>query len=207
MANNLLAIEDRDVRSQQAAMLVELMKQFTQPGIKDNHDFNHKVWDDLHIISNFQLDIDSPFPKPDISVITKKPERIGYSYYNPKFRHLGKNIELLAQSIGKIENEQEKEHGAIYLGRLIKTFHSQYSRETVEDFVIIDQVRTLSNGTIELDLDKIRSENLFENNVFKSNPDREDRSEAGNYKSKNNRNKNNRNKNGKNNQKNMRKRK
>lgn len=197
MAYNLINIEEKENRSKQAAMLVELMKQFTQPGIKDNNDFNHKVWDDLHVITDFKLDIEGPFPKPDISVINKKPEPLSYSVGSPKFRHIGRNVELLAKKIAEIEATTDKENASIYLGRLVKNFHSQYSKETVEDVVIKEQVYKMSGGQITLDLEKIKAENLLETSGFRTN-DRDQRPEGmhRNNNHRNNNHRNNRNNNG-----------
>ena len=162
MVKNLLEVEDKESRNEQAKNLVELMKQFIQPGLKENIDLAHKVWDDLFIISNFKLEVDSPFPKPDESVLTKRPDPIEYSYSHPVYRHYGKNIELLILQICALENEQEKDNAIIYIGRLMKNFYSQYNKEFVEDEVIKEQLERLSKGQIVLDLERIKNENLFD---------------------------------------------
>lgn len=162
MVSNLMQVADRTSRSEQAKELVELMKQFISPGLKDNVDLTHKVWDDLFIISNFKLDVDTSFTKPSETVLTKKPERLNYSYTNIAFKHYGKNIELLVQQISEMPASEDKENAIIYIGRLMKSFYLNYNRDLVEDIVIKQQLEKISKGQIILDLERIKNENLFD---------------------------------------------
>ncbi|MFN0049986.1 MAG: DUF4290 domain-containing protein [Cytophagales bacterium] len=162
MVDNLLLIDNIESRSKQTAQLVELMRQFVQPGAKDNNDVTHKIWDDIFIISDFKLEVESPFPKPDAAVIHKKPAPLGYSYSQPKLKHYGKNIEFLVNKITSIEDGSEKENATIYVARLMKSFFAQYNKEVVEDEVIKEQLYRISSGKIKLDLEKIKSENLLD---------------------------------------------
>jgi hypothetical protein len=162
MVDNLLQVDDRESRSKQTAQLVELMRQFVQPGAKDNNDVTHKIWDDIFIISDFKLDVESPFPKPDAAIIHKKPAPLGYSYSQPKLKHYGKNIEFLVTKIATIEDASEKENATIYVARLMKSFFAQYNKEVVEDEVIKEQLYRISSGKIKLDLEKIKAENLLD---------------------------------------------
>lgn len=162
MIENLLQVEDKSRRTEQAKGVVEILKTFIQPGLKDNIDINHKVWDDIFIMSNFKLDVDSPFPKPDASVLSKKPEKLAYGTRTPYFKHYGKNVELLADQIMAMTNEEEKEQATIYLGRLMKNFYLQYSKDIVEDYVIKDQLERLTKGKLTFDIEKVKENNLLD---------------------------------------------
>ncbi|MDX2189048.1 MAG: DUF4290 domain-containing protein [Bacteroidota bacterium] len=162
MVQNLLAVEDREKRNLQALQLIEIMKQFIQPGIKDNIDLAQKVWDDLYIISNFNLDVDGPYPKPDASIINKRPESLKYSQSEPRLRHYGKNIEILVKQISLLEEGTEKENAIIYLARLMKHFYAQYNKEVLDDIVIKDQLELLSGRKLTLDMEKVKNENLLD---------------------------------------------
>jgi hypothetical protein len=165
MVHNLTLIEDRERRNNQAKDLVELMRQFIQPGSKENADLTHKIWDDLFIISDFKLDVDCPFPIPDKSVIGKKPEKLNHTLANPFYRHYGKNVELLVEQISQMPDGAEKEDAIIYVGRLMKTFFAQYNKDIAEDAIIKNQLEKLSKGKIVLDLEKIKTENLLDANT------------------------------------------
>lgn len=162
MIENLLQVEDRDRRTEQAKGIVEILKTFIQPGLKDNIDINHKVWDDIFIMSKFQLDVDSPFPKPDVTVLTKKPDKLAYGTRTPYFKHYGKNVELLADQIMKMTNEEEKEQATIYLGRLMKNFYLQYSKDIVDDVIIKGQLERLTKGQLTFDIEKVKENNLLD---------------------------------------------
>ena len=68
-------VEDRDERNQVAKAIISVMGQLN-PHLRDVDDFTHKLWDHLFIISNFELDVDSPYPLPDIKAIEEKPELV-----------------------------------------------------------------------------------------------------------------------------------
>src|SRR5678816_2411604 len=63
MVEYLLTIEDKEKRQQQAQVVIELMG-FLNPHLKNVEDFRHKLWDHLFFISDFTLDVDSPYPIP-----------------------------------------------------------------------------------------------------------------------------------------------
>ena len=118
LVEHILTIEDRDVRTQQAKALVYLMKQL-HPSAPNNQDLENKFWDDLFIMSNFKLDIDSPYPMPEPSILGKRPKKMYPNHHNVKFKHYGYNIELLVKKAIEIEDPQEKEEAVIYICKLI----------------------------------------------------------------------------------------
>ncbi|HET9052536.1 MAG TPA: DUF4290 domain-containing protein, partial [Cyclobacteriaceae bacterium] len=102
------------------------------------------------------------FPVPDRETLFKKPKHIGYPQSNIRFKHYGKNIERLIKEAVKLENEQERNDAVIYLGKLMKTFYGNWNKETLDDSVIVNDIRTMSQGKLSLDLEKVREDNLFE---------------------------------------------
>lgn len=165
MVKNLKQVEDREKRNVQAQALIEVMRQFIQPGTKDNVDLNNKVWDDLYIMADFDLDVDSPFEKPDKSILFKKPQHIGYASGNPRSKHFGKNIEMLVAKIVEMPEGEDKEMAVLYLGRTMKSFYHFYNKETLEDHVVADQIKFLSNGKLRPDIEKIKAEGLYDTGI------------------------------------------
>jgi hypothetical protein len=156
------SIPDKEKRTELAFTLIELMKQLT-PSVKEATPENpQRMWDDLYVIADFTLDLNSPFPIPDRETLFKKPAHIGYPQSNIRFKHYGKNIERLIKEAVKLENEQERNDAVIYLGKLMKTFYGNWNKETLDDSVIVNDIRTMSQGKLSLDLDKVREDNLFE---------------------------------------------
>jgi hypothetical protein len=91
MVKYALTIEDRQKRTDTAKYIVNVMASMNQQN-RDTHDFWRTMWDHLYIISNFQLDVDSPYPKPEKEKLEKKPDKINYGDKSFKFRHYGKKI-------------------------------------------------------------------------------------------------------------------
>ena len=153
--------KDKAKRSEYAQTIVELMKQVT-PTRKDVQENAQKLWDDLFIISNFELDIDSPYPIPDKSIINRKPNRVAYQSNRIKYLHYGRNIELLIKEAVKKEDPAERENAVIYIGKLMKSFYSSWNKEVIDDAVILDNIKTISDGELTIDIDRVKEDNLFE---------------------------------------------
>jgi len=161
LVNYLDKIEDREERTRKAHILVELMKQINT-NMKENPELTQKIWDDLFIISDFELDVDSPYPKPEKTVLTKKPKPLSYNTHQKKYKHYGENIELLIKKACEYEDEEEKETAIIYIGRLMRSFYSSWNKELIDESVIIKHINELSDGKLDISLEKVKANNLFD---------------------------------------------
>jgi hypothetical protein len=164
------SIEDPAKRSTYAHTLVELMK-LINPALKDGNEYAQKLWDDMYIISGFDLEVDGPFPKPPPEVLTRKPEKLDYNTNKLKYKHYGKNIELLIQQAVEIKDPEEQRDAVIYLGRLMRSFYGVWNKEVVDEGVIVDHIKELSNGQLNIDLQTVKDQNLFEP-TYKERPKR-----------------------------------
>jgi hypothetical protein len=151
----------KEKRTEMAYTLIELIKQLT-PTIKDQPENPQRVWDDLYIIADFNLDINSPYEVPAREILFKKPERVAYPQSQVRFKHYGKNIEKLVKEALKITDPQEREDAIIYLGKLMKTFYGNWNKETIDDSVILKDIQEMSGGALKIAIEKIREDNLFE---------------------------------------------
>lgn len=163
IVNYILTIEDRDRRSKFARTLIELMKQIN-PNMKDAQDSHQKLWDHLYIMSNFSLDVDTEYPMPEKSVLDKKPMKVEYSTNSLKFKHYGKNIELLIKRAIEKENPEEREFCIIYIGKLMKRFYASWNKENVDDEVILEHLELLSHKKLTIDITRVKSQGLFDTN-------------------------------------------
>lgn len=172
IVNYILTIEDRSKRTQYAKTLIELMKQIN-PGMRDAQDSYQKLWDHLYIMSNFKLDVDSPYPLPETSIFDKKPMRVGYNMHNLHFKHYGRNIELLIKKAIELTDTEEQEAAIIYIGKLMKRFYGSWNKENIDDAVIVEHLHRMSNNKLKVDVNRVKAENLFdsqkETREFKSN--------------------------------------
>lgn len=154
-------IPDKDKRTELAYTLIELIKQLT-PTIKDQPENPQRVWDDLYIIADFNLDINAPYPVPERDILFKKPDRVDYPQSQVRFKHYGKNIEKLVKEALKKEDPQERQDAIIYLGKLMKTFYGNWNKETLDDSVILKDIQEMSGGALDMTIEKVREDNLFE---------------------------------------------
>ncbi len=162
LVDHVTAIEDREKRTQSAYTVIEIIKQLN-PNMKAETD--QKLWDDVYIMSDFKLDIDAPFPMPEKELLGKRPQPIGYPKGEVKFKHYGRNIEKLIEKAIEIENDEEQEAAIIFIGQLMRSFHSTWNRENFDDGIILDDIKTLSKGRLHIDLEKVRENSLFESNT------------------------------------------
>ena len=107
MIDYVISIEDKERRQKNAQALIELMG-FLNPHLKNVEDFRHKLWDHLFLISDFKLDVESPYPIPTRETLKAKPEMLAYPKKYPKYSHLGKNLELVINKALKEENPEKK---------------------------------------------------------------------------------------------------
>ncbi|MFA0962839.1 DUF4290 domain-containing protein [Roseivirga sp. BDSF3-8] len=154
-------LEDREKRTRYAYTIIELMKQIN-PAMQNSPEYAQKLWDDLYIMSGFDLEVDSPYPMPEEEVLGRRPQRVDYNLYNIKYKHYGKNIELLIEEAIKLEDPQEKEQAIIQIGKLMKTFYSAYNSEVSDDKQILIDLRKLSGGKLDLNEELLNKGNLFD---------------------------------------------
>jgi len=161
LVNYIRTIPDMDKRTQMAITLIELIKQLA-PVAKDAHESPQRMWDDLYIIADFNLEVNNPYNTPDRTVLFKRPQKMEYPQSDLRFRHYGKNVEYLTQEALKKTDPKEQTEAAIYIGRLMKTLYGSWNKEALDDSVIVKDIALLSKGKLQLDLNKVREENLFE---------------------------------------------
>ena len=162
LVNHITGIEDREKRTQSAYTVIEIIKQLF-PAMKQEND--QKLWDDIYIMSDFKLDVDGPFPMPEKELLGKKPLPVGYPKGEVKFKHYGRNIEKLIEKAIEIENDEEQENAIIYIGQLMRSFHSTWNRDNFDDGIILDDIKTLSKGRLHIELEKVRENALYESNT------------------------------------------
>lgn len=152
MIAQMLLIESKEVQSVMANAIIKVMSQLNPNG-KESADYWHKLWDHLHIMSGFQLEIDSPYPKPDSKTLTIKPEPLPYPKNKIKFPPYGKNIEVMIEKAKEFEEGPEKEAFVSDIANHLKKQYLNWNRDSVNDSLIIEHLSTLSDGKLHLSED------------------------------------------------------
>lgn len=148
MVEHLLSIEDPARRQQQAYAVIELMG-FLNPHLKNVEDFRHKLWDHLFLISDFKLDVESPYPIPTRETLKSKPDPLPYPKRYPKFSHLGKNLELVIDKALKEENPEKKNGLANAVAYYMKLAYSNWHKDQVHDDAIQGELSAITKGQLE----------------------------------------------------------
>ena len=173
MVEYTVAIEDDKERNKVAKSIIAIMGNMN-PHLRDVPDFQHKLWDQLFIISDFKLDVESPFPKPTRELLEAHPTPMGYPQNFPKYRFYGNNIKRMIDEAVKMEDGQLKEALVLAIANHMKKSYLNWNRETVDDDVIFDHLKELSGGTINLknsEEDLSEASNLLKGNKkFKNTP-------------------------------------
>jgi len=172
LVKHIMTMEDKAVRTKKAETLIDLMK-LLNPSIREYPEYNQKLWDELFIMSEFKLDVDCPYPIPDKEILTKKPNRMINIAKGVKYKHYGRNIELLVEKATTLEDPEEQEAATIHIGKLMKTFFSTWNRDTINDEVIMKNITDLSKGKLTLDMVKVKEQNLFESTIRERDRDKE----------------------------------
>jgi hypothetical protein len=192
MVEYLLTIEDRAKRQQQAQGVIELMG-FLNPHLKNVEDFKHKLWDHLFFISDFKLDVDSPYPIPQKETYKLKPDPLPYPKRHPKYAHLGKNLEVVINKALAQEDPEKKAGFAHAIAYYMKLAYSNWHKELVHDDAIRSELDTITGGELEFSNTpyiKHRNQN-FERDDYGSGGRNNGGRWQQNFGSRNNRNNNN----------------
>jgi hypothetical protein len=144
-------------RTQASHILIHLMKQLN-PSVREYNDNMQRIWDHLHHMANFNLDIDAPYPKPTPETLFAKPQKLAYATSQPKFRHYGKNIELLIGRALLLQEAEEKLYAVQQIMRLMRGFYAAANNDNVEDEILLDHIRILSNGKLHIGIADLADE-------------------------------------------------
>ena len=177
MIEQAVQIEDYAQRTEAAKAIVKTMSLLNPETAEQNKsqnqtDYWHKLWDHLFIISDFQLDVDAPYPKPEIKKIDKKSFVSEYSKGNIKNRSYGRNVENVISALAELPDSPVKSMMGVNLANHLKKLYLTWNKTSVDDEVILKQFEEMSQGKIKLpenfQLESTR-DILANNNFVKNN--------------------------------------
>ena len=160
MVDSLMAIEDRHERNRQARAVIAVMGNLN-PLLRDTADFTHKLWDHLFIMSDFQLDVDSPYPRPARQDLMVTPQPMRYSQSRIPYKHYGKYVGRMLRRLVDVKDEQTVARTVDNIARYMRTKSYEYNLEHPNNEIIIKDIRKMSGGAIAIDevaLNNLRSD-------------------------------------------------
>ncbi|WP_136668737.1 DUF4290 domain-containing protein [Flavobacterium sp. H122] len=149
LIDQAVALENREEKNKLAKYIISVMGSMN-PHLRDVPDFQHKLWDQLFIMSNFQLDVDSPYPIPTKEVLHLKPAPLPYPQNFPKYRFYGNNITYMIAKALEWEDGDLKNALIRVIANHMKKCYLSWNKDTVTDAVIFEHLYELSDGKINL---------------------------------------------------------
>tara|TARA_B100000963_G_scaffold221262_1_gene192862 strand:+ start:1509 stop:2135 length:627 start_codon:yes stop_codon:yes gene_type:complete len=149
LVEHAMSLENKQERQKMANGIIDIMGELN-PQLRDVADFKHKLWDHLFIISNLELDVDSPYEKPILEKLFEKPEPLNYPNSKIKYNHYGKVIELMVDEAIKMQDQDIKNKLVIAIANQMKKSYVNWNLDSVEDEIILNHLAKLSNGMLSV---------------------------------------------------------
>ena len=149
MVDQMLETEDREERNKKAKAIIGVMGNLN-PHLRDVPDFQHKLWDQLFIMSDFKLDVDCPYEKPIRELLEERPQPLTYPQNFPKYRFYGNNIKSMIDVARNWEEGEMKDALVFSIANHMKKCFLNWNKDTVEDDVIFSHLYELSDGKIDI---------------------------------------------------------
>ncbi len=149
LVNHCINLEDIEVRNTMAKAIVNVMGNM-QPHLRDVPDFQHKLWDQLFIMSNYELEVDTPYPKPEREVLQAKPDSMDYPKSASKYRFYGNNIQIMIDTALSWDDGEMKDALVFTIANHMKKCYLNWNKDTVDDEVIFSHLNELSGGKLVL---------------------------------------------------------
>ena len=147
MVNQLVATEDKEERNKMSKAIIGIMGNLS-PHLRDVPDFQHKLWDQLFIMSDFELDVDGPYEKPLRELLEEKPARLPYPQKFPRYRFYGNNLKSMINVAKGWEDGDMKNALVFNIANHMKKCFLSWNKDTVEDIVILKHLAELSDKTL-----------------------------------------------------------
>lgn len=148
MVEDCVKIEDRAIRTRTAEFIVNVMAQMN-PKVKESGDYRQKLWDHIYIISDFKLDVDSPYPPPSQEVLHSKPRQFKNQQTSIRYRHYGKYIEQIIEKAALYDEGPEKDALIHTIANHLKKSYLNWNKNTVDDEVILKNLAELSKSRLK----------------------------------------------------------
>ena len=157
MINHAISLTDKKKQQECVDAIIAFMGQMN-PHLRDVKEFTHKLWDHLHIMSDFKLTVESPYPKPEIEKLAEKPDPMKYPGNKIKFSYYGNTIPNMIKTALTLQGAEKEIMTGMIANQMKKTY-ILFNESSVDNNIIRLHLKQLSNGGLELaaDFEFIRS--------------------------------------------------
>ena len=147
MVEYVASLPDKEKRNEQIQSVIQVMGTLN-PQLRDINDFKHKLWDHVQVISDFKIDIDSPYPTPTRESLSTAPSPIPLQKTPVKAAHYGRNIQNMIEVIAQREDDEVKTYMIKTLASYMKQQYLIWNKDSVSEETIFNDIYKLSDGRI-----------------------------------------------------------
>ncbi|MGB3525480.1 MAG: DUF4290 domain-containing protein [Flavobacteriales bacterium] len=149
MVEHTLEEEDREKRTRMARAIVQTIGKLN-PQLRNNENSDRTFWDHVHVMSGFELEVDSPYPAPTAEGLKSKPNPVSYPKTQIRFGHYGKLVERMVEECIAMEEGPEKAAFTLMIANQMKKQFLTWNRDSVGDGAILKDLAELSKGQLKL---------------------------------------------------------
>ncbi len=149
MVDYCVTIEDIEERTKCAHSIIGNMGNMF-PHLRDVNDFKHKLWDHLAIMSDFKLNIETPFDLPEKQTLNQRPQKLAYNNQNMRYRHYGRTIERLIEKAVEMEEGEHKKHLIMLIANNMKKSLLLWNNDFPGDERVFSDIKELSGNRLEI---------------------------------------------------------
>ena len=167
--------KDRDKRNVLAHTVFNVMVNLN-PELKNQTNYEQTVWDHMHEIADYELDIDNDFHTPQPAAKAVKPEHLGYKDVLSKYRYYGRNLIDMIDGAKDMEEGDLKKMYINYIASFMVNSSKAWNEEDLTPTQVIQHLADLSNGmlqisadSLDIHLETIVKKPLYSNNRNKNN--------------------------------------
>ena len=150
MISHAMEIENAAERNKAAKAIIEVMGQLN-PHLRDVDDYRHKLWAHLFIMSDFKLDVDSPYEIPSEEALAEKPKQMPYPKGKIRFGHFGQYTQKILDTAKEISDEKEVAYMTHAMGNFMKKQYLVHNNTAVENALIAKQLKEMSDGVLDME--------------------------------------------------------
>lgn len=154
MVDHICTVPSKEERNRLAQVVIDMMG-VLNPHLRDVSDFKHKLWDHLYIISDFKIDVDSPYPIPSKEEIRHKPQPLPYPQHRIRFKHYGHIVESMIEKAMAVPHEETRQKMTIGIANFMKMAYITWNKDSVNDQQIIQDLKELSGFVLTLPEDTV----------------------------------------------------
>ena len=149
MVDHLKSLADKEERNKCANAIVSIMGSVV-PQEGDKEEVQKKLWGQLYLMANYDLDVDCPGETPTRESRTEPPARLDYPNAQSRLGHYGQMTRDLIEKAKTYEEGEEKAALVLTIANLMKRQYLTWNRATVENTLIAEQLKEMSDGALTL---------------------------------------------------------